>query len=135
MIKLAGNLQGGRDPADAGRDLLDRLKAPNAPGDDLRETGEPEVLEYFDEVQHDVVENAGDFMTVEPGGALRSEPHAPGAREHLTVLEGELLVEVAGSRTALTAGETLRYAADRNHAIVNTQDAAARALLVVQFEG
>ncbi len=72
-------------------------------------------------------------MTVEPGGALRSEPHAPGAREHLTVLQGALVVEVEGSRTALTAGETLRYAADRPHAIVNTQEAPARALLVVEF--
>ena len=37
--------------------------------DRLREgwAGEPDVLEYFDEVQHDVVENAEDFMAVEPG--------------------------------------------------------------------
>jgi transcriptional regulator with XRE-family HTH domain len=73
-------------------------------------------------------------MTVEPGGALRSEPHAPGTREHLTVLEGKLLVEVAGSGEALSAGETLRYAADRPHAIVNTEEAPARALLVVEFK-
>lgn len=73
-------------------------------------------------------------MAVEPGGALRSEPHAPGAREHLTVLEGVLVVEVPESRTELTAGETLRYAADRTHAIFNRGSAPASALLVVEFE-
>jgi lon-related putative ATP-dependent protease len=45
---------------------------------------EAEVLEYFDEVQRDVVENAGDFMSVEPGmgeegpaGALRRSLAGP----------------------------------------------------------
>ena len=74
-------------------------------------------------------------MTVEAGGALRSEPHAPGTREHLTVLEGRLVVEMEESRAMLSAGETLRYAADRAHAIVNDADAPAHALLVVQFAG
>ncbi len=72
-------------------------------------------------------------MTVEPGGKLRSEPHAKGAREHLSVLEGELFVEVPGHEARLRAGETLRYAADQNHTISSAGERPARALLVVEF--
>ena len=72
-------------------------------------------------------------MTVEPGGSLRSDPHAKGAREHLSVLEGELVVEVPGHETKLGTGETLRYAADQSHAISNKKEHPARALLVVEF--
>ena len=72
-------------------------------------------------------------MRVEPGGKLRSDPHAKGAREHLSVLEGALLVEVPGHETQLAIGETLRYAADQAHAISNVGENPARALLVVEF--
>jgi transcriptional regulator with XRE-family HTH domain len=70
-------------------------------------------------------------LRVDGGGALRSEAHAKGAREHLTVLEGKLSVEVGGERYDLSAGATARYPADVPHAIVNAARSAARALLVV----
>ena len=72
-------------------------------------------------------------MTVQPGGELRSDAHAPGTLEHLTLLEGSLAVEAAGNPPPAGPGETLRYAADQPHAIVNRGRRAARALLVVEF--
>ena len=54
----------------------------------------------------------------------------PGAVESLSVIEGELQVEVAGETDSLRAGETLRYRADRPHLIRNASDAPARAVMI-----
>ena len=78
---------------------------------------------------------AGSFewyeLTVEPGGALQSEPHSVGAAEHLTVLRGALDVESGGQSQHIRLGETVRYAADLRHAIRNLGKVRAVALLVV----
>ena len=70
-------------------------------------------------------------LTIQPSGALSSEPHSAGTREHLSVLEGELVVESEGNETILQPGMTARYAADVPHRIANRGKGAARALLVV----
>ena len=63
-------------------------------------------------------------------GDLVSDPHAPGCREQLTVLEGHLRVACGDETTSLGAGDTARYPADRPHAIC-AADGAARAILIV----
>lgn len=65
------------------------------------------------------------------GGVLASEPHQPGSVECLSVLEGELEVEVAGVVEVGRPGDTLRYRCDRPHVIRNRTKAAARATMVV----
>ncbi len=65
------------------------------------------------------------------GGALISDPHRPGCREHLTVLEGAVSAESDGATVDLGAGDTARYAADRPHAI-RAEGGAARVLLIVE---
>ncbi len=70
-------------------------------------------------------------MTLEQGGRLDSRPHDPGTREHLTLLEGRVVVRAGAAEHALDAGETLRYPADVRHVIANGGDRPARALMVV----
>lgn len=70
-------------------------------------------------------------MRAQPGAELVSQPHEAGTVEHLTVLEGTLVVESGGERRPLAAQETARYRADRPHAIRNESGEAARALLMV----
>ena len=53
----------------------------------------------------------------EPGGVLESDPHQRGSIESLSVLSGEIEVEVGGLIERAGAGETLRYRCDRPHAI------------------
>lgn len=81
------------------------------------------------------IELAGQFewyeLTVQPGGALESQPHEPGSREHLSVLAGTLEVSAGADTTRLKAGETARYAVDLPHAIRNVGKSQAQALLVV----
>jgi transcriptional regulator with XRE-family HTH domain len=66
----------------------------------------------------------------EPGGVLESDPHQRGSIECLSVLEGELEVEVAGSVDTARSGDTLRYRCDRPHLIRNSSDKAAHATMV-----
>jgi len=81
------------------------------------------------------IELAGQFewyeLTVQPGGALESQAHEPGSREHLSVLTGSLEITAQGVTSKLKPGETARYAVDGPHAIRNTGKSAATALLVV----
>jgi transcriptional regulator with XRE-family HTH domain len=70
-----------------------------------------------------------DFQA-EPGGELGSESHQRGSFEHLSVLEGQLEVEVGGAVEAAAAGETLRYHCDMPHRIRNIGKTQARATMV-----
>jgi transcriptional regulator with XRE-family HTH domain len=70
------------------------------------------------------------MFSAEPDGVLASEPHQHGSVECLSVLEGELEVEVAGVRETAKAGETLRYRCDRPHVIRNLSGEPARATMV-----
>ena len=72
-------------------------------------------------------------MRFEPRGALVSEPHEPGAVEHLTVLEGQLEVEIGRhrDRALMGRGQTARYRADQAHAIRNPFDQRAVAIVIV----
>jgi transcriptional regulator with XRE-family HTH domain len=81
------------------------------------------------------IELAGKFewyeLTLQPGGALVSNAHEPGTREHLTVLHGTIDVEAADATKRLKAADTARYVADTPHAIRNVGKGEAKALLVV----
>ena len=64
------------------------------------------------------------------GAKLTSDPHSPGCREHLTVLEGRLTVTSGDATDDLKPGDVARYPADRPHQIA--ADGPARAILIVQ---
>ena len=66
----------------------------------------------------------------EPGGVLESDAHQRGSIECLSVIEGELEVEVSGRRERARAGDTLRYRCDRPHLIRNCGPVPAQATMV-----
>lgn len=61
---------------------------------------------------------------------LDSAPHKAGCEEHLTVLAGTVSVRSDQEETQAEVGDTLRYRADRDHAIQAKSD--ARILLIVK---
>lgn len=69
-------------------------------------------------------------MAFDAGGALVSDPHSPGCREHLTVISGQVRVESGDEVERLGPGDTGHYPADRPHAI--RAEGAARVFLIVQ---
>jgi quercetin dioxygenase-like cupin family protein len=62
---------------------------------------------------------------------LTSDPHSPGCREHLTVLEGQVRVRSGEEEDHLGPGDVARYAADRPHEIAAIEG-PARVILIVQ---
>lgn len=81
------------------------------------------------------IELAGQFewyeLQLQPGAVLDSQAHGPGAREHLSVLSGQLQLQAGEHSATLAAGETARYAVDQPHSIRNPGPGLATALLVV----
>ena len=70
-------------------------------------------------------------LQLDSDGALVSDAHAPGCREHLTVLEGRIGVQSGLREEEAEPGDTLRYRADVAHRIAALGGAPAKALLVV----
>lgn len=71
-------------------------------------------------------------LSFDAGGVLDSDPHGAGTREHLTVIEGRVIVRAAHSEDRLGPGDSARYPADGPHAIA-ADAGPARALLIVRF--
>ncbi|SFG89370.1 helix-turn-helix domain-containing protein [Neptunomonas qingdaonensis] len=78
-------------------------------------------------------------LIIQPGSQLESEAHVRGTQEHLSVIEGQMRVELRAELRAEreevsetgSLGDTLRYPADIQHCIKNPGSITARAFLVV----
>jgi len=70
-------------------------------------------------------------LNIAPGGELKSEAHARGSVEHLSVLVGEMTVTSADTTATVGTGSIARYPVDVPHAICNYGSIPAEALLVV----
>lgn len=120
---------------------LDSLFAPQKPPEAIAVSGPhdiPTLSGHEAKYQLRVwgpIELAGKFewyeLTLQAGGALVSNAHEPGTREHLTVLQGSIEIEAASTTKRLKAADTARYVADEPHAIRNAGKGEAKALLVV----
>lgn len=58
-------------------------------------------------------------VTLSPGGVLDSAPHFKGTREFLTVQSGSVIVKSGGKEVEINKGDSVQYAADIEHSIVN----------------
>ena len=67
------------------------------------------------------------------GGELRSQPHFTGTREIVYVDVGRIRVESGTDDVILTVGDSVTFAADVPHAIVNVGRSRARAYLIDLF--
>lgn len=120
---------------------LDELFAPPKSPETIRVDGQhdiPTLAGHEGQYQLRVwgpIELAGRFewyeLTLPAGGALVSNAHEPGTREHLTALAGSVEIEAGSHARRLKTGETARYAADVPHAIRNAGRGEAKALLIV----
>jgi XRE family transcriptional regulator, regulator of sulfur utilization len=70
----------------------------------------------------------------DPGGVLESTAHLRGSVECLSVLDGDLEVEVGGASERVCAGETLRYRCDMAHCIRNLSGKPAHATMVCMLK-
>ena len=123
QVDFAGLLDAG--PA---TDQIEVLRAADAPTIDNRGEGcRIRILSPPEDAgRHEVYE-----LIFAPGGALVSDPHARGAREMLTVIEGQLRVASGTAEQTLNSGDSARYAADLPHTIAAI-GGSARGFLVVK---
>lgn len=105
--------------------VLEAHELPTLPGDHagyaLRILGPMELAGKFEWYE----------LTLAPGGELASNPHDPGATEHITVLQGSVELEVGGEKKKIKSGATARYQADSKHCIRNLGKNEAKALMIV----
>ncbi|MEM1236575.1 MAG: XRE family transcriptional regulator [Pseudomonadota bacterium] len=120
-VDFAGLLQ-----ADASAPAIEVARAADIPTIDGRGTGcTIRILSSPAQVGvHEVYE-----LRFDADGVLESDPHQPGTRETLTVIDGDLTVSSGDATQALSAGDTAYYAADVAHQI-SARD-TARAFLIV----
>ncbi len=117
--------------------LLDDESADNTIKDVMRANRTPTIDSQGEGCRIRILsppDHAGELEVYEiqlaANGALVSEPHSMGCRELLTVLEGSMTVTAGKEDVDLNAGDTVRYAADCNHAI-KAANTPAKALLIV----
>ncbi|MBX3440914.1 MAG: helix-turn-helix transcriptional regulator [Planctomyces sp.] len=72
-------------------------------------------------------------VLLNPGGALRSQPHFRGTREFLTVERGRVQVTSGEHASELGPGDSANYPADVVHAIENPGRREAVVFLVVRY--
>lgn len=82
------------------------------------EVATPDVVELWD-------------WRLAPGDAHASEPHVAGTRELLAVLDGEVVLSVAGEEVALHVGDAVSFPGDAVHGYRNDGAAPARFALTV----
>src|SRR5476649_1040990 len=98
-----GELLAGVEKATEAIRVLDAHETPTLPGHHagyvLRILGPMELAGKYEWYE----------LTLAPGGELVSQPHDPGATEHLTLLHGAVEVEVGAHKKKVKLGATARY--------------------------
>lgn len=70
-------------------------------------------------------------LQIQPDASLKSQAHAKGSVEHLTVIEGQAEVLCGDQLQHLESGDTARYPVDVPHQITCTGDKPLRGFLIV----
>ncbi len=73
------------------------------------------------------------YVTFQPRGVLRSEPHFPNTEEFLTIIKGSVRVAAGDNTSDLQAGDFITYHCDVAHSIENLTDGPAEVHMVVRF--
>ncbi len=74
-------------------------------------------------------------LRLAPASVEKAEPHPPGTKENLVVLDGRLGMVIAGARHDLAAGDAILFDADVAHEYWNAGPETLRMYLVMTYEG
>lgn len=80
-------------------------------------TNQYKVYTYFSYVQKRKFEIY--MIEIEPGGVYESGGHGEKTEEYITVVEGNLLLDIKGTQYKVNTKDALRFASDRRHTYIN----------------
>ncbi|WP_141735123.1 helix-turn-helix domain-containing protein [Oligoflexus tunisiensis] len=72
-----------------------------------------------------------DRMEFEPESAMGGQPHLNGTKEYMTVLQGEVVVHVAGENLVVRKGDVLAFPGHQPHGYRNLKKSPAVAISIV----
>ena len=72
-----------------------------------------------------------DKMEMDAGATMGGHPHLIGAKEYLTVMQGEVTISVAGEQYVVKRGSVFAFPGDQPHSYRNTGTSLALAMSVV----
>ncbi len=72
-----------------------------------------------------------DRMEMDPEATMGGHPHLEGTKEYLTVLQGEMLVHIAGEKFQVKQGDVLAFAGNQPHSYQNVRRSEAIAMSIV----
>ncbi|MEI2663579.1 helix-turn-helix domain-containing protein [Rossellomorea sp. LJF3] len=72
-------------------------------------------------------------VEMKPDCTYRNEGHTKGVEEYITVLSGEISLKIAEEKYALTAGSSIRFAADSGHEYSNESNQEAVCQMVIYY--
>lgn len=72
-----------------------------------------------------------DRMELSAEAVMGGHPHLEGTKEYLTVIQGEILVHIAGERFIVKQGDVLAFPGNQAHSYRNTKKTMSVALSVV----
>lgn len=72
-----------------------------------------------------------DRLEIEAGGRMGGIPHVDGTKEYLTVVQGEITVQVAGEAYRVGPGDVLAFPGDQAHSYLNSGSKKAIGFSVV----
>ena len=73
------------------------------------------------------------YIEIDPKGRLRAEPHPPATQEIITVFSGTLELSIGERKETLSAGKSVRFHADVEHAYLNPGSRACRLGMVIAY--
>lgn len=72
-------------------------------------------------------------IEIDQGGQLSAEAHKEGTEEYITVFEGVLLIRVNENDYTLTAGDAIRFKADRPHFYRNAGQTLTKLSMTIYY--
>jgi len=74
-------------------------------------------------------------IEIDEGGLLTAEAHPEGTQEFITLFAGELTVETGGQEYRVSAGDAIRFRADRPHTYFNPGKTVTKLNMVIEYKG
>ncbi len=71
------------------------------------------------------------IFTLDPESAYEGKPHPPGSEEYLHILNGEVIIEVAGENMHLKKGDSARFGGNVHHIYRNPTKSAVMGLVTI----